>query len=478
MYNKRISRYIVAVSLLATVLCGCGEGAASAWKEENTYLSQGEGNGKFSVDSEASPGEPAGSAMADMIPGFTSMEEEPVVEYEVPMIAPNILVDEMGYQQGEEKLAILRGRRLPSEFVVLDSVGGDEIYRGKVENITYNRELNLYEGRADFSTLDTVGSYFLHCDVIGYSQQIVIREKLYEDMFHEVCAHLIEAGDKEQLDLKEIALLLQTVEWYPEAFADVNSNQVPDVLETVGKWLEGMDDAELSPEETEWYILALAKYVCLGKEYQGLSTALKAESVKEKAAKAEQFKKLQGKAEKLGKELAAEKSEASVSGRNTKKGGAYWAYAELYRITGEEVYARKVKENVRIPENVQTSWEDLGYMLGSMTYLATERWVDKKLCGAYMDFVMARGEAVCAEHEQALLEQGEEGSETGIVVQALELSCANYVIPSISYTNALKDYLHYLMGRNWEAENYYEEADDKGSYLLLLGQLLQEPTVR
>ena len=115
--------------------------------------------------------------------------------------------------------------------------------------------------------------------------------------------------------------------------------------------------------------------------------------------------------------------------------------------------------------------EETAYLYGSMTYLATRQPVDIELCTVFMESIRGRGEelAKCSHNMIDAVADVNNGTED-LLKRAEELSCANYVLYSYQYTEILKDFLHYLMGRNWDSVSYYPKEGDAAEYLLLIAQ--------
>ena len=138
-----------------------------------------------------------------------SMESTPIVDYVVPRLLPNVLVDTKGYALGDQKTAAVRGRRLPEEFRLVDDATGETVYCGAVESVTYHGESDLYSGVIDFSEADTEGTYYLECDIIGRSYCFSIQEQLYNRLFLDNYEQMMESCQKKTWKLSEAVALLE-----------------------------------------------------------------------------------------------------------------------------------------------------------------------------------------------------------------------------------------------------------------------------
>ena len=62
-----------------------------------------------------------------------SMEEEPDLNYEIPVSVPGILVDQLGYIKEGTKIAVFCGNEVPEEFYVVNQDTGEVVYTGFAE---------------------------------------------------------------------------------------------------------------------------------------------------------------------------------------------------------------------------------------------------------------------------------------------------------------------------------------------------------
>ena len=66
-------------------------------------------------------------SIADM-----AMENTPIINYTIPTLTPNVLVDQQGYAGDGEKQAIVKSREPVESFRLIDKESGEIVYRGKV----------------------------------------------------------------------------------------------------------------------------------------------------------------------------------------------------------------------------------------------------------------------------------------------------------------------------------------------------------
>ena len=124
--------------------------------------------------------------------GAVSMEETPIVDYVVPKLSPNVLVDRQGYSIDGGKTAAVRGKSLPGEFRLVDAATGEAVLTGPVTEIVYHAEQGLYSGVVDFSDYSTVGDYYLECDILGRSYDFTLQKEYYQTLFTETYEGMME----------------------------------------------------------------------------------------------------------------------------------------------------------------------------------------------------------------------------------------------------------------------------------------------
>lgn len=404
----------------------------------------------------------------------TGMEQEAVIDYKVPEALPGILADQAGYQTEGEKVAKLRGQKLPTEFRLIEEDTQKTVYTGEITDVVYDSSKEIANGFADFSEWKKAGTYRLECDMIGQSYSFVIQNDIYQVLFEQVYEDMVQklnevelrtlTDEQEKQEAYRRALaLLAVYEFYPEVCTDENSDGIPDVLhEVTGMVKQMLSLQERSEEALEGplYSAVLAKFSYL---YQKYDVKYATECLQ-----------------------AASGAFSLLQDEMQKQGNNFLALTELYRATGKAEYRKQIgtyKELFRENSNLLKENE---YLLGMMTYLMTRQRVDVDFCNLLMEQLRDNGEkvaeetAVWTEQLQAPKESIEE-----LLEKATGLSFANYVLSNYKYGTMLEDFQHYLMGQNEEAKCFYpaegadrvaehtlaEQAQTQTCYLLLLGQL-------
>lgn len=379
--------------------------------------------------------------------GLNSMEDTPIVDYVVPTLTPNILVDQKGYPSGGEKRAAVKGTVvLPESFRLIDSRTKEVVYTGSIEDAAYDPEMKLYSGYIDFGEFDREGDYYLECDRIGRSYSFAIRDALYQELFWELYEETIAKCEDRTATIQDAMALLHVYEWQPQVCRDDDQNEIPDVMEVLAKWVSNVDYNRIDVSEGAVHAAFLAKFSYLYQKYD-LDFAT---------------------------ECLQRASTIFSQTQNTMQEDAYHFYAltELYRATGLAIYGNQILDYKAYFEKNSNFLEETGYLYGAMTYMATRQKVDVELCALFMDRLLERGEEIDERSEDMLCPvSARNNGAQELLKRSEELVCANYVLGSYQNDCILEEFLHYLMGCNIRSVCFYPEEGDPNSYLLLLAQL-------
>lgn len=378
--------------------------------------------------------------------GAVSMESTPIINYIVPQIYPNILINQEGYLVNGDKEAAVKGKQLPSLFHLVDSSTEQVVYSGTIEDITYNEEKNLYTGLAVFTDFAKEGTYYLECDKIGRSLPFVLQGQLYKQQFLEMYEAAIQACEEHTAAVSDIMALLTAYEWYPSVFPDEDLDTIPDVMEVIADWIAENEKVETDENHETLYVAALAKFSYL---YQKFDLQYATECLQHASAV---FSKMQAP---LGKDA-----------------DYFYALTELYRATGLHTYRNQIQDYASYFQGNSSYLVEPSYLYGAMTYLITRQQVDVQLCNTFMSDIMDRGEEVSNLYEDLINPIGAKNNGVDdLLNRAQELFCCNYVLNNYEYTHIIEEFLDYLMGRNLESVCFYPEEGVKSGYLLLLSQL-------
>ena len=137
---------------------------------------------------------------------------------------------------------------------------------------------------------------------------------------------------------------------------------------------------------------------------------------------------------------------------------------------------RKTKRHLKERNNTRKKYriflEEISYLYGAMTYMATRQTVDVQLCNTFMDTLMNRGEEISKNYTKMIHPlTGKNNGADDLLKRVRELFCCNYILNNYQYTGIMEEFLHYLMGENVESICFYPEEGEKSGYLFLLAQL-------
>uniref|UniRef100_UPI00405617CE cellulase N-terminal Ig-like domain-containing protein n=1 Tax=Acetatifactor sp. TaxID=1872090 RepID=UPI00405617CE len=381
----------------------------------------------------------------------TGMESTPIIEYTVPQLTANVLVNRMGYPAEGAKEATVKGKELPEEFCLINADTGEVVYQGTIEKAEYNTEAESYVGYAVFDDYKQPGNYYLECDKIGRSYTFTIVSDLYIELFKELSGQVLNECSQQTASVSEITALLTTYEWYPQLFGDEDEDEVPDVLELLMEWLKNCESSDEDIEDDVMNAALLAKFSYLYQKYD----------------------KKQATAFLQRASALFEKSQNTMQ----KDADSFFALTELYRASGLTTYGQQIEEYISYFENSSSFGSEREYLYGAMTYMVTRQKVNVDLCNILLDKMMDRGEEIsnrCDDMTHPLTAKN--NGEEEILTCASEVIFVNYVLNSYQYHQVLEELLHYLGGKNRQSVSFYPGEEDCAGYLLILAQLTTMPT--
>lgn len=375
-----------------------------------------------------------------------AMESTPIIEYKVPELTPNVLVDRLGYQAVGEKEAAVKGKKLPEEFRLVNADTGEVVYQGRIEKAAYSSETGFYAGFAVFTEYEKSGNYYLECDKVGRSYTFPIVSDLYIQLFEEQKEQVLIECAQQTADVPEVTALLTAYEWYPELFGDEDGNEVPDILEKLSEWLKTRENNGEDVKDGVLNAALLAKFSYLYQKYDKkyATTCLQRASA------------------------LFEKTQNTMQ----KDAESFFALTELYRASGLFAYRKQIEEYKSYFENASNFGSKREYLYGAMTYMVTRQKVDVDLCNILLDKLMDRGEEIsnrCGDMTHPVNAKNNGTDE--ILTCASEVLFVDYVLNSYQYHQVLKEFLHYLGGRNLQSVAFYPDEEETAAYILLLAQL-------
>ncbi len=444
---------------------------------------------------------------------ITTLGLTPEFNYEVPESLPNILVDQVGYEQGSNKVAIFRGEMPPDTFLLIDAETEQVVYTGRIESKGYDEATGDFISYGDFTDFDTPGTYYIEAAMVGRSYFFCIADEAYTELFHAAlkqyylnrcgvtlssehageaarnACHMKEAQMKEtateKLDVsggwhvdgngnrdvlqgcKTINYLLLAYELYPDVFTDdtgipESGNTVPDVLDEVKyevDWLLKMQDATSGAvyaavscvdSTTTSYILYI----------DGITMSA---TIQFAAAMAKFSYLYQG----YDREFATICLKASDRAyryveqylSDVSQEEYFHAAAELYRATGSYRYHNAVKDYLTANPDIDIDNDFVFW--GIVTYLSTKQRVDVNLCNSVIQILMREAEQIsyASKNSKLLVNIGKgQGNGDELLRDITRLAVVDHIITNHEYTTVLENHLHYFLGRNLMSVSYLDNA--------------------
>lgn len=421
---------------------------------------------------------------------LVSMNPTPDLSYEVPVVVPHILVDQVGYSTNGEKTAIFRGDDLPEEFEVVNVESGEVVFSGTIKEKERENAAGESIGYGDFTELTEEGTYYLQSSVFGRSYDFQIGEDVYDLAYSDAITLLSERQEKKinvtipteaeepaekiiqggwytdeagNQDLKvasEVMMVLLTAyELYPASFEDSatttsNPPRLLAYLKQQTEWMQMLQDEtiggvyggilvesdktiptyrmiEMDLEASACYAAALAKFSYVYKKYdqEYAAQCLKA-------------------ADRAWKYIDKQQKNTGEDRETAPSDTLFSAAAELYRASGQQTYHLPVKQ---ILEEGVNPGESTWATYGTITYLTTRHYVNVDYCGVIMKQLMTYAEDISARaRASAYLTEGnvELDNTKELLWNMVILSVADYVITNHEYATVIENHQHYFFGCN------------------------------
>ncbi len=386
---------------------------------------------------------------------YECLESEPVLDYNVPTILPGIFLNQNGYETDAIKIALVKGKKLPEQFSIVNTKTEDIVYTGYLKEKEFIESLQEYIGYIDFTDFTEEGTYFIRCDIIGYSYDFTVKQNVYkESLMDSLDAFSIKQEDISKDNLisvcDSLSVLLLSHELYGTVYDRLfQEDEISPILSEIKLYVEQlanyqdintgavMDGEAPLYEETAWLAAVLAKFSYSYQKYDSnyANACLQA-------------------ADKAWKYLEKES-------KNIDDSLLFYGATELYRATGKGAYHTALRTlGADIP--LEQSNEPRAF--GTLTYASTKRWVDMDLCGDLLDVLLKKAELIAEQAKQDVFETGSSLSEdnpenvlwNGVIVASID-----YVITNHEYATMIEHYVDYVSGKNELAKNYVFFDRDK-----------------
>lgn len=447
---------------------------------------------------------------------FTSMEEEPILSYEVPVSTPGILVNQLGYITGSTKEVIFVGREIPTLFHVVEAQSGEIVYTGYPEDKEYNETLGEYNSYGDFTEFQTPGTYYIEAPILGKSYTFTIDDSIYDTVLqeatrqyyynrcgitltkeyageaaHNACHmekallqedtsislnvtggwHQDETGQKDVvIAARTISALLLSYELHEDVFTDdsgipESGNGVPDILDEIKyeiEWLLKMQDPKTGAIY-EGITVYTQNNTVQGKT---VDSYIKPSSVEAEKAFAMALAKFSYLYQSYDTEYAtnclkaADRAWKHMELNETKQtvdSLKFAAATELYRASGQNNFHNYIIEYLQ-SEEYRKELNEIE-LIGCVTYISTKHTVNVELCSKVVKTLMSQAEDIAKTAKQSVyLTAGNANQDNSdqLLLEMMYLSVVNHIISNHEYETVIENHLHYLLGRNGKAVSYID----------------------
>lgn len=450
---------------------------------------------------------------------FTSMEEEPVLSYEVPVSTPGILINQLGYITDSTKTVVFKGNEIPELFCIIDAENGKTVFTGFPEEKGYDGEYEEYIGYGDFSELQAPGTYYIEAPVLGRSYQFTIGDSVYDTIFNEACKqyyynrcgmtlteeyakgkahnachtgkavlreeisvsadvsggwHQDERGQKDVVAAaKAMSVMLLSYELYGNAFGDdtgipESGNGIPDLLDEIKYEVEWM--LKMQNQETGAVYSEITVYMQNGNNPVKTSGSYVEPATPEaESAFAMALAKFSYLYQDYDTEYATDclkaadrawkHSQLHDDGKLDK--WEFAAAAELYRAAGQVSYHKYIADYLR-DSDYQSQMDEI-VLLGCVTYIATKQPVTMELCEDIMKMLMMYAEDIAENaRKSSYFTSGntQQDNNNDMLLEMMYLTVVNHIISNHEYETIIENYLHYFLGRNSKAISYIDNAGE------------------
>lgn len=449
--------------------------------------------------------------------GFVSMQEDSVIDYDVPRSTPHILVDQHGYLTDSTKYIFFFGEEIPKTFSVIDEETGEEVLIGIPIDRGFSEEYGTQVAMGDISKLSEEGTYYVRAELLGESFRFKITDDLYGELFkeaqktyyynrcgitltenyantmaHNACHvgesilredmtvsidvtggwHQDSSGSKDVVQAAEtMASMLMSYEIFPEVFSDdvgipESGNGIPDIL----------DECRY---ETEWLLKmqnlntgAVYSAVTVAEGQEATVSYVEPSSNNASLAFAYILAKFSFLYQSYDLEFATNCLKASDRA---------WRYSVLNEQTGEEVSNWKVAAASEIyrasgvedcRDFVNDYWQNTGIvnpedriiLLAGVTYINTKQPVETQYCEQITKAIMKRAEAISEISRSCpflVPSNVEQSNNSELLNNMVVMTVVDYIISNHEYDTIIQNYLHYFLGRNALSITY---LDNVGSF--------------
>ena len=390
----------------------------------------------------------------------------PVFDYEVLPQKSSLVVDKVGYYPGDKKVTYILKDISSLEFKIIDVNTDKEVYEGQFSRIEseVGNQTGFYLG--DFSSLSKAGRYRVFQKDLGYSEEFVVSNNVYDGSITDINARIIKHNFRTTSELSyTLANLFLTYEFYGKIFP--NDAYVKYLVKLLLQ--EQMDSGAvyenmLSEREIKQNEEYIRNSVGLPPAGAGISLSATAEFAGVMAKYYSDFAS-------NDTEFADECLRAALKAfgytdqyrDNVSSDSYYYAASELYRATGNYKFRTAIALYDSLDESLRTCSDKDYTMLGDIAYLMTSYKTDYNRCDGlmsrYFDDVLKISDITDRQH--FYVQADIEGLEMDDVLNnMMKLGLVSFIISGREYSSIQSNYLHYLLGANPDNINYLSQSVD------------------
>lgn len=341
----------------------------------------------------------------------------------------NISLDEVGYIPNAKKVFYIEREELAKDFEIIDVKTGKSVFAGELVRLEGRDDgAILYTG--DFSGLTDEGIYRVYQNNAGYSNEFVIKNSLYEDIYLDMQQEIKEHSFTNEEDrLYATSLVLLTEEIFGEDKIDEEflTETVTDIISF---------DEERDVENAMMAAGVLAQYVYSHSDHPLYDSYLR-------------------QAEKMY-------DDALQSGGELSEDMYYYAVSQLYRLKGTTKYGRTIididRDKLDYDKEINVS------IMADMAYLKTEFATDYDLCESIFKSYVDRAVDISNSTGKIyyyVQKDIEDYDKNQVLDNMMVLGLVSYVLSSHEYLSIQGNYVHYLFGCNSYHGNHYYEMMNK-----------------
>ncbi len=384
---------------------------------------------------------------AEILPEF-------VLDYIVPASRPNILINQNGYEIDETRWVVFQGDKVPDSYEIVDAQTEQVIFNGTI--LKEQEETGQFQYGV-FTSLQKEGTYYIRAEGIGQSYPFVIEdnrdETLFKESYYATVDKLLNTEDVIE-QVEQAVVILCAYEFFPTNFTDdtgipESGNGIPDILDQLKLVADNLiikyEKGDAYPEEDAYKVIGfLAKYAFAYEVYEPTAVT--------------QYTR-------LAQSMWTDTYEEFIPVMS-----AYFAACELYRTTGVGKYQTILNEYSEYTVHTYDG-ESIYKLYGDITYLSTNRTVNKNYCQVIMEERIERAIEIAGEKEEdysfKLADTVDE-----MLYHTFELLVVDYIVISYEYRTMIANQINYFGGVNTKGTNYIEQLQSDPFYLLIMCDMI------